>query len=175
MTLYYPCQKEETCRVIRKKYKFTDYFIRLVIVTNTLEKGYYFSIYSEEILNFIRKILTYGVKAGDRHFETLNYSASQLKNHSIWMVCDNCEINDIREDVIINELGYGFELEEVLLKRYARRGQAFSTTKYIITVPPECIETIDDVIKPYKYINKDTQEEESGIYTFTDGCGNISV
>ncbi len=61
------------------------------------------------------------------------------------MVCDNCDIEEIREVVIINELGYGFELLEVLLMRYARRGQAFSTTKYIMEVPKECIKVIDDI------------------------------
>lgn len=74
--MYSPCIREETNRVIRKKYKFIDYFLRLIIVNNLMEKGYYFSKQSSEILGFVREVLKKGINVGDSHFKTLNYSAS---------------------------------------------------------------------------------------------------
>lgn len=71
-----PCQLEETNRVIRNKYKFVDYFLRIVLVTNNLKMDYYFNKLSGEIIKFVRDVLNKGVNVGDKHFETLNYSAS---------------------------------------------------------------------------------------------------
>jgi len=55
----------------------------------------------------------------------LSYSNSQLKNHTFWFLAD--VENGIIDRNIIGEMGY-FEGEKNILKRYARRGQCFSTT-----------------------------------------------
>jgi hypothetical protein len=55
----------------------------------------------------------------------LSYSNSQLKNHTFWFLAD--VENGIIDQNIIGEMGY-FEGEKNILKRYARRGQCFSTT-----------------------------------------------
>ena len=63
---------------------------------------------------------------------------------------------------------------------YARRGQCFTTTKYITVLEKDKhIVDIDD-IKRERLDNLDKPEfDENGVlkkqyYTFTDGCGNIS-
>ena len=76
VTIFMPSQLEETNRVIRKKFKYVDYFLRIVLVTNNLDKDYYFNKYSGEIIKFVREVLVKGIFVGDRHFETLNYSSS---------------------------------------------------------------------------------------------------
>lgn len=50
------------------------------------------------------------------------------------MVCDNCNIPELKIETIVNELG-NFENEKIVLKKYARIGQGFSTTKFIDEIP----------------------------------------
>ena len=54
-----------------------------------------------------------------------------------------------------------FDFEKNILKRYARRGQCFSTSKFIMSLEK------DKVIFNYPDIKRNG-------YTFTDGCGQIS-
>ena len=76
------------------------------------------------------------------------------------------DIPEIQVDKIINELGE-FDATQGQLKMYARRGQCFTTTKYITKLEPSQLELIDDIERP--------KEDEPGEkYCFTDGCGNIS-
>ena len=51
---------------------------------------------------------------------------------------------------------------------FARRGQCFTTTKYITKLEKDDIKEIDDVVI------KRFDGEEGETYTFTDGCGRIS-
>lgn len=61
---------------------------------------------------------------------------------------------------------------------YARRGQCFTTTKFICEVQPDEIQIIEDICRPKMddpEFELDTEDTEPpGNYTFTDGCGNIS-
>lgn len=91
------------------------------------------------------------------------------------MVCDNSNIHEIEEEVIFKEIGSGFEKESSLLKTYARKGQAFSTTKFIQKVPPELITEIDDIYRTSIVKEELTGVEEEQTFNFTDGCGNIST
>lgn len=66
----------------------------------------------------------------------------------------------INEEKIIKSLG-NFENEKNILKKYARRGQCFSTTKFICQLSEEnLVFDVPDIIR-------------NG-YNFTDGCGMIS-
>jgi len=77
------------------------------------------------------------------------------------------DIPEIQVDKIINELGE-FDASQGQLKMYARRGQCFTTTKYITKLEPSQLELIDDIERP-----KEDEPDEK--YCFTDGCGNISI
>lgn len=54
---------------------------------------------------------------------------------------------------------------------YARRGQCFTTTKFITKLTEDEIVEIPDI----KIQKTDDPEDPTGLYTFTDGCGNISL
>lgn len=54
---------------------------------------------------------------------------------------------------------------------YSRRGQCFTTTKFIAELKEEEITLIDDI----KVLKSDDPEDKDGFYIFTDGCGNISL
>jgi RNA dependent RNA polymerase len=98
----------------------------------------------------------------------VNYSNSQLKNHSVWMLVNN-DIPDIQIDKIIKELGE-FSDKEGPLKMYARRGQCFTTTKLVTELKESEIRYIEDISRP----KTDDPYDPLGNYVFTDGCGNIS-
>jgi RNA dependent RNA polymerase len=54
---------------------------------------------------------------------------------------------------------------------YARRGQCFTTTKYISKLDPSEIRIIPDIKRDKEPGCRDSE----GQYCFTDGCGNISL
>lgn len=72
----------------------------------------------------------------------------------------NRKSDKINEEKIIKSLG-DFENEKNILKKYARRGQCFSTTKFICKLSEEnLVFDVPDITR-------------NG-YNFTDGCGMIS-
>jgi hypothetical protein len=74
------------------------------------------------------------------------------------------DIDEINIDTIIDQLGK-FDSSEGLLKMYARRGQCFTTTKYITKLSEHEIIPIDDIKTP----KLDDPYDPDGFYTFTDG------
>ena len=79
----------------------------------------------------------------------------------------NTDIPEIQVDKIIKELGE-FDASQGQLKMYARRGQCFTTTKFIVKLESSQLRKIEDIERP--------KEDEPGEkYCFTDGCGNIST
>lgn len=86
-----------------------------------------------------------------------------MKRHSAWFLAspadEEVRPEDLTEEAIINSMG-DFSKEQNVLKRYARRGQCFSTAKYITDIDPSRVEVLEDL--------------KRGGYTFTDGCGSIS-
>lgn len=91
-------------------------------------------------------------------FKYIGYSNSQLKSHSCWYLLEKDGV--LQEDQVINEMG-NFDKETKILKRYARRGQIFSTTQYVSDMR-------DD------QINRKYPDIERGEFCFSDGCGNIN-
>jgi len=88
-------------------------------------------------------ILAKGLDIGGNKSQIVNYSNSQLKSHSIWMMVKS-NIPELQLDRIIGELGE-FDLSEGPLKMYSRRGQCFTTTKYITKLEASEIKVIDDI------------------------------
>lgn len=119
--------------MIRKFKKFLPNFIRLSFVNEKLEKGYYFNGEGEKnnfILGYIYKIVSSGFRMGTLEFQFLSYSNSQLKSHSAWFLCRNNPDCIISEEEIVRYMG-NFDKEKNILKKYARKGQCFSTSKFI--------------------------------------------
>ena len=160
-----PLMREETHRVIRKYRKYKDYFFRLTLVTENQSK-LHFGERMKNILAFMITVLGKGVHIGDHGSAIVNYSNSQLKNHSVWMLVKT-DFVELQIDKIIELLGK-FNASEGLLKMFARRGQCFTTTKFITKLEAGDIRKIDDVKRPR------TDGEPGENYTFTDGCGRIS-
>ena len=94
-----------------------------------MEKGFYHHKSSDGILGYIHSILKNGFIVGNNLKNCfLSYSNSQLKNHTCWFLAQIP--NGVSEHDIISSMG-DFEKEKNILKKYARRGQCFTSTKKI--------------------------------------------
>jgi hypothetical protein len=54
---------------------------------------------------------------------------------------------------------------------YARRGQCFTTTKFVAILNSDEVTIVPDI----KIKKEPTSTDPEGEYVFTDGCGNISL
>lgn len=164
LLMFQPTTEEEGNRVLRQFRDDVNRFVRLSFVNEHLEKGFYFSEQSHLFLGYIHHILINGIELGKNKVEFLSYSNSQIKSHSCWMLCTpfgpNAKKDMITADEIIQSLG-NFDEEKNILKRYARRGQCFSTSKFVYQLQDDELQvTLEDI-------------KRNG-YVFTDGCGYIS-
>ena len=77
-----------------------------------------------------------GISLGDRQLTFLSYSNSQLKSHSCWFLCRDDVNHEVQESSIEHFMG-DFSKEANILKKYARRGQCFSTSKRVCELNPD--------------------------------------
>eukprot|EP00347_Sterkiella_histriomuscorum_P000757 403374620 len=175
LTLFFANQREQTNRVIRQFKKYKDNFFRLVLVNDQLQKFHFGSMKQKEMLQHMKDLMKQELYIGDSLAQVLNYSNSQLKNHSVWMVCST-SIPEIQPNAIISRLGT-FTNEGGNLKMFARRGQCFSTTKYVTKLDPDSnVEVIEDIERPKKNdpdLAQAEPDQREGNYVFTDGCGGV--
>ncbi|OWF46871.1 uncharacterized protein LOC110455104 [Mizuhopecten yessoensis] len=105
----------------------------------------------------IRKFLDEGFTIGDRKYEFLACSNSQLREHGVWFFCP---YNDITSESIRNDIG-DLTAERCVALYVSRMGLCFSASKATVAVEDESVEYVSDI------------KNES--YCFTDGIGMISV
>ncbi|OMO59796.1 RNA-dependent RNA polymerase, eukaryotic-type [Corchorus olitorius] len=102
-----------------------------------------------------------GIVIGDKQFEFLAFSASQLRSNSVWMFASNDKVKaeDIRE-----WMGC-FKKIRSISKCAARMGQLFSSSSPTLEVPVQDVDIIPDI----EVTTDDTD------YCFSDGIGKISL
>ena len=76
LTIVAPLQREETHRVVRKYKKFKDFFFRLNMVTENMDKIHFGSRRMETVLNYMIGILGDGITIGNNRTQIVNYSNS---------------------------------------------------------------------------------------------------
>lgn len=146
--------EDETCLVLRKYKDQIHRFVRVTFVNETFVSGFYQQQLDggrSLLLGFIHSLiknglLLYPASASDGLtfnagcvLRFISYSNSQIKRHSCWFFVGPENVKEypmtLNEDQIIESMG-DFSREKNILKRYARRGQCFSTAKYIMTLTP---------------------------------------
>ncbi|KAJ8753412.1 hypothetical protein K2173_019811 [Erythroxylum novogranatense] len=158
-------------RVLRNYPDDLENFIRVSFVDEDLDR-----LYSTNLLplnssesegrrtNIYQRILSVqrnGIVIGNKKFEFLGFSHSQLRENSLWMFASRPGLTaaDIR-----NRMGDLSEIKNVA-KYAARLGQSFSSSRETFNVGRHEIETIPDV-----------EVERGGVkYVFSDGIGKISA
>lgn len=154
-------------RVLRNYSEDIDNFLRVSFVDEEWEKlystdllpkastgsGVRTNIY-ERILSTLRK----GFVIGDKKFEFLAFSSSQLRDNSVWMFASRPGLtaNDIRA-----WMGDFSQIKNVA-KYAARLGQSFGSSRETLSVLRHEIEVIPDV------------KVHGTSYVFSDGIGKIS-
>lgn len=110
------------------------------------------------LYNRVLSVLSDGINIGDKHFEFLAFSSSQLRDNSTWMFASRQGLtaSDIRR-----WMGDFRNIRNVA-KYAARLGQSFSSSTETLKVQKYEVEKIPDITNGTKYI-------------FSDGVGKISA
>lgn len=149
-------EDEESCHVLRRYKDEVENFLRGNFTDDLEQIDFYNGERRDLIRQYTKRVLKTGIKVGENSlFSKLAYSASQIKNHSIWFLR---ETESVSKEKIFRFLGI-FKGDNPLLVQ-SRKGMGFSTTKFIDFVPQDKVEMIEDI--------------ERNDFNFTDGCGFIS-
>ncbi|KAL7091227.1 hypothetical protein ACP275_12G092600 [Erythranthe tilingii] len=154
-------------RVLRHYRDYIDNFLRVSFVDEEWDKMYSTDLSPRvaagdenkrtKLYERVISILRDGVRIGDRKFDFLAFSSSQLRDNSLWMFAPTKELN---ADGIRKWMGDFSSIRNVA-KYAARLGQSFGSSTETLSVSRREIEEIQDV--------KNGTE-----YTFSDGIGKIS-
>ncbi|KAL2347799.1 hypothetical protein Fmac_001799 [Flemingia macrophylla] len=156
-------------RVIRHFHEHIDNFLRVSFVDEELDNLFSTDLSTRsqnkktEIYTRILSILKNGIVIGDKKFEFLAFSSSQLRENSLWMFAPTrtgCTAAYIRE-----WMGDFRKIRNVA-KYAARLGQSFGSSTETLSVHRDEMEIIPDVkIRTYDGLE----------YVFSDGIGKISL
>ena len=146
--LFTPYVLEQGNRVLRELIKASTDTILCTFKMDTMGEDRW----SNSILvEYIKFILSNGFKIGEKNFRFFNYSQSQFRSLSCWLLTNPEEI--------IKKLG-DFSKIKPVSKYAARISQTLTTTMKTIIIPKDKIRFIDDI--------------KANGYIFSDGVGRIS-
>jgi hypothetical protein len=144
-------------RVIRKFEENLDDFIRVAFQGENHRADRYNRDNNLPLLDHIETLMRHGFEVGNKKFQFLHYSNSQMKAHSCWFMNEGA----LKIEDVIQSLG-NFEKETKLSKNAARKGQAFSSaTKVGELICATQVEEIEDIERNGKI--------------FSDGWGEIKA
>ncbi|CAO3647238.1 unnamed protein product [Cunninghamella blakesleeana] len=159
-----PPTLETTNRVVRHFRNYADRFLRVQFVDEGITRigARYDGKTTDAIFNRVFYTLQYGIKIGDRTYEYLGFSSSQLREHGCWYFAPFTGSKDLApmDTNTIRAWMGDFSEIKVVAKHAARIGQCFSSTVPIIQLKQDQVEVIDDI--------------KNNSFVFTDGVGNIS-
>ncbi|KAM0861403.1 hypothetical protein ACQ4PT_045911 [Festuca glaucescens] len=155
-------------RVVRNYASDLDNFLRISFVDEDCEKLRSTDLSPRSapgnntrrtaLYNRVLSVLSNGITIGDKHFEFLAFSSSQLSDNSAWMFASRPGLSssDIRE-----WMG-NFRNSRNVAKYAARLGESFSSSTETLKVHQYEVDKIPDITNGTKYV-------------FSDGIGTISA
>ena len=159
-----------------------DFTIRLSIREDNLQ-NLQFSIrnLNDKETPFLHKIiknpLKSGIKIGDRLFEFLGSSQSQLRDTGMIMYAK--DLDNTTAEMIRESIGDMSKDRKNAAKYAARLGLAFSQVMTHIVVPRNQTEVIDDIViyenKSHQNIRLKPRTKRNVKYNFSDGIGRVSA
>ena len=150
--LFTPYVLEEGNRILRENVKSINYAMICGFKMDSLEEARWNNNFLMEYMKFI---LSKGFKIGEKRFSFFNYSQSQFRNMSCWLLTNPEEV--------LGKIGDFSDIKH-LGKYAARISQTLTTTIKTIPIKKDLImDDIDDV------------KSKDGKYTFSDGVGKISI
>ncbi|KAK1314065.1 RNA-dependent RNA polymerase 1 [Acorus calamus] len=161
-------------RVLRKYPQDIDNFIRISFVDEEADKmrsmdlsSRVVSMENQSHTKIYRRILSTlrdGICIGEKRFEFLAFSSSQLRENSAWMFASR---NGLTASDIRRWMGDFSDIKNVA-KYAARLGQSFSSSTETLHVQKDEIQSIPDI---KKYVHDNGKQRT---YIFSDGIGKIS-
>ncbi|KAK4261811.1 hypothetical protein QN277_004760 [Acacia crassicarpa] len=157
-------------RVLRHFHESLDNFLRVSFVDEELDKLFSTDLSPRnssseqrktEIYTRILSILRNGIVIGDKKFEFLAFSSSQLRENSLWMFAPTYDHNA----AAIRDWMGNFRNIRNVAKYAARLGQSFGSSTETLSVSQDETEMIPDVVIKTGGID----------YNFSDGIGKISA
>ncbi|KAG1151074.1 hypothetical protein G6F37_004946 [Rhizopus arrhizus] len=153
-----PPNLETTNRVVRHYQDHADRFIRVQFMDEGFNRvgAARSKKTNEPIYDRIYDVLKRGIQIGDRKYEFLAFSSSQLREHGCWFFASTPQLTP---DMIRRWMGV-FSHEKVVAKHAVRMGQCFSSTRPICHLEKRQVKFIPDVVH--------------NTFTFSDGVGRIA-
>ncbi|EPS70289.1 hypothetical protein M569_04468, partial [Genlisea aurea] len=154
-------------RVLRQYKDRIDDFLRVSFVDEDWDKLFSLTLSSKteigktRIYERILSVLREGIRIGDKRFDFLAFSSSQLRENSLWMFAPS---NGVTADDIRKWMG-DFRSIRNVAKYAARLGQSFGSSTETLTVQRDEYLLIPDI----------TRQTGDKTYTFSDGIGKISA
>ena len=148
--LFTPYVLDQGNRVLREFVKINDSMLCTFKMDNLEEARWNNSF----LVEYIKFIMSKGFFIGEKNFKFFNYSQSQFRNMSCWLLTE--------PEKIIPKLGDFSKIKQIS-KYGARVSQTLTTTIKTIKIPKDKIVRIKDV------------KSKDNKYTFSDGVGKISV
>ena len=159
--LFTPYVLEEGNRILRENVKSINYSMLCGFKMDSLEEARWNNKF---LMEYIKFILSKGFKIGEKNFSFFNYSQSQFRNMSCWLLTEPKKILSKTGD---------YSKINIVAKFGARISQTLTTTIKTIKIPKDHIIRINDVLITTKIIDDDKKEREVQ-YNFSDGVGKIS-
>lgn len=166
-------EEEASNYVVKHHSEYASDFVRVTFVDEDwsklsvnaisarIEQGFFSQPFKTGLYYRILSILKEGFIIGPKKFEFLAFSASQLREGSVWMFASNDSLN---AESIRRWMGHFEEIRSVS-KCAARMGQLFSSSRQTVEVRPWDVEEIPDI----EVTTNNTK------YIFSDGIGKMSV
>ncbi|CAI2179492.1 5586_t:CDS:2 [Funneliformis geosporum] len=148
---------EQSNRILRLYEDKIDRFLRVTFKEENFDK-LFVNKEDVDIINLrIINIMKNGFHVAGRYYEFLAFSSSQLKEASCWFVAP---FEDFNANAIRTSMGEFRDIKVPAL--YASRmGQCFTSTMGTLKLNPDQVHEIMDI--------------KRNNYTFSDGCGKISL
>ena len=159
--LFTPYILDQGNRILRDFLSSTNLSMLCVFKMDNFEEGKWNNKF---LIEYIKYVMDQGFYLGEKKFRFFNFSQSQFRNMSCWLLTE--------PEKILPQTG-DYSKIKIVAKFGSRVSQTLTTTIKTIKIPNDHIIYIDDVLM--KTIIKDENGNEREVeYNFSDGVGKIS-
>lgn len=160
LLLFSPGHQEESNHMLRMHPEYQFNFLRVSFTATSQNMGWFNNEPAgSSLIKYYKKVLSEGIKLGNRRLKFMGQSGSQQKSRSHWFLIENDPITMANGQKMIQKLGSFGEISNLMLKN-SRQGQLFSTCKYICQLEPHELSILKDIKRNGR--------------CFTDGVGKCS-
>ena len=159
--LFTPYILDQGNRILRDYLSSTNLSMLCVFKMDNFEEGKWNNKF---LIEYIKYVMDQGFFLGEKKFKFFNFSQSQFRNMSCWLLTE--------PEKILSQTG-DYSNIKIVAKFGSRVSQTLTTTIKTIKIPNDHIVYIKDVL--IKKIIKDQNGQEKEVeYNFSDGVGKIS-